>query len=119
MAPNKDLFHMANEGFVVYADVSINSISKKVRSEQLYVVNPDGEIILDSSGGIIGFYGRHLTQRMLKEFVKLFAESQLREGAGLDVNIALKNVVLKGYDEIGQILNRAASEVHQHLRDLR
>ena len=107
------------EGYVVYANTSVNRYFKKIRNEQSYVIDPDGEIIADLCGGAIGYYERRISQRLLKEAVKSFVESNLKLTLNLSVDIPLENILLKDYDEIDRILDRAKSEIHLSLKELR
>ncbi len=83
------------------------------------MVDPDGEIIADICGGMIGYYERLISRRLLREAVKSFVESDLKLTMNLNVDIPIENILLKDYDEIDRILDRAKSEIHRPLKDLR
>ena len=107
------------KAFAVYANVSFNSLMQKVRNEQLYVIGPDGELVLDECGGLIGLYSRRLTHRMLKLFVKAHVESQLELALNLRIEIPLENIVLMDYEEISRMMDRITDEIYRPLKELR
>ena len=54
----------------------------------------------------------------MKECVKDFVESNLKL-AGLDVEVPLRNVSLKNYQEIDRILDLSNSAIHASIKELR
>ena len=104
--------------FLVYIFIDYNRLMKKVKIGELVVTDADGELVLDSIGGTMGYHEGRPSRRKFKMIVKDFVESEL-EDIGEKADISLDDIVLAGYDEIKEILWKTRNDIFPNLRDLR
>jgi hypothetical protein len=104
--------------FLVYIFIDYNRLMKKVKVGELVVTDADGELMIDSVGGTMGYHEGRPSRRKFKLIVKDFVEAELEE-MGENADISLDDIVLAGYEEIKEILWKTRNDIFPNLRDLR
>jgi hypothetical protein len=104
--------------FLVYIFIDYNRLMKKVKVGELVVTDADGELVLDSVGGTMGYHEGRPSRRKFKLIVKDFVEAEL-EDIGEEADVSLDDIVLAGYDEIKEILWKTRNDIFPKLQDLR
>ncbi len=98
-------------------NVYTQSRKKKIEVSRLYVIDPDGKLILDECG-TIGFYEVPITRTKLKLAVKWDVEDALR-AVNLNVDIPLRNISLRTDIELERILLRTKCDIYDRLKRFR
>ena len=99
-----------NEYFV-HVDIDLNSVLKKVKIYEMYIVDSNGKVVYDMVGGTIGFYSGRLTRAKIKAMVKSFIDEEL--DLGEKVNIPLSNISVKNEQQMDQVRDRSDYELYQ------